>query len=200
MRACASIHCSERSSSSHGTCTRTRFNLSTTQIAINSSSPRHACFFKRTSRSISSIPSSYDDEVPEGGQEANPPLSASQFQDHGEDGSPSTAEISPAESTSSFYAELSAYSTPAMRLPMQDDDAADSPEAAATSGSSEVQDALAEVMMLSIRKEQVKEEIRVDLEAKKERLRSIGKEVSHQTLLPRNLHACICMHAAHPLY
>ena len=36
-----------------------------------------------------------------------------------------------------------------------------------------------QVMMLSIRKEKVKEEIRQDLEVKKERLRTIGEEASH---------------------
>ena len=172
MRLCASLRCYV---GSHGPCSRT--NLGNPKFGINSNIPHPACFAMRTSpRRTTSIPSSYDDEVPEGEQDAAPPLSASQSQDQGDDDAPSTAGSSPAESTSSFYAELSAYSTPAMRSPMQGDDEAESPMD--SSGSSEVQDALAEVMMLSIRKEQVKEEIRVDLEAKKERLRSIGDEVS----------------------
>ncbi|GAX85465.1 hypothetical protein CEUSTIGMA_g12881.t1 [Chlamydomonas eustigma] len=45
-------------------------------------------------------------------------------------------------------------------------------------GNPEVQDALAEVMMLSVRKEKVKEDIRQDVEAKKEKIRNIGKELT----------------------
>jgi len=107
----------------------------------------------------------------------------------------------------SFYEELSRYSSDS-DLPHVSSDPppeSDSPPVLSSPSSSggdvEVQDALTEVLMLSIRKEKVKgefsysfritnssssidptslvpkEEIRADLETKKQRLRSIGDEV-----------------------